>query len=254
MNSYKGSHIKSHKGSHMNSHKGSHMQNRSTTDRRPKRPYLRLAEGMAAASVAILASACGFFASDEEAATVTTAAIVGPISTVGSPGNTVTTLIVTTTSTTSTVPPLSVDSRLSTGGLGSVRIGHTLAQTASEGGANLTLSAGGTDECQIYTQQGWPEDITFAVVNDDLVRIDINAGPVKSVSGYGIGSTGADIRNAFGDRIEDGPTASAIQFVPVDEADADKRVIWQLGANDIVTALRVGRVPYVLSLNPCVPA
>ncbi|HCB34096.1 MAG TPA: hypothetical protein DEP69_02695 [Acidimicrobiaceae bacterium] len=211
-------------------------------------PAVRLA--LPVLAVALLAGACGFLSDDDDtAATTTTTA-----STATTTARLVTPAASDSTTTTAPEPQVSDSSKLSTAGLGPVSIGHALADAAAAAGVDLVPGPTSSDDCATYTFDGAAAGATVVAVNDEIVRIDIDSGPISTVSGYGIGATRAAIVAAFGVRIEDGPTDSGIQFVPLDEPDADKRVVWELDAAGTVTSLRTGRLPHVNSLRPCAAA
>ena len=146
---------------------------------------------------------------------------------------------------------LTIDSALSTAGLGTVQIGHSLELAQESSGQALTLLSDASESCKIYAAPAELGNVSFMVVDDEIVRIDINTGAIKTVSGYGIGSSRTELVAAFGARIQDGPADNEVQFVPVDTADADKRVIWQLDAGELATAMRTGRIPHVIAQGIC---
>lgn len=94
------------------------------------------------------------------------------------------------------------------------------------------------------------------VSDGEIVRVDVvDNADITTLSGYGIGSTTQELLDAFGDRIEQSPHPSSegeyVTFVPVDELDLDKRVIWETDEAGVVTAMRSGRVPFVDFIEGC---
>ena len=206
----------------------------------------------AAAAVALLVSACGLLSNDETDATTTTAADDGAMSETETDSPTMVTAAPTTTAAGETMaeddpgaPDVTDESKLSTAGLGPVQIGHSLDDARTAAGALLIAVPGGSDACRYYTVQNGPQGVRFLAVNAEIVRVDIEAGPITTISGYGIGSARSEIIEAFGDRIEDGPGLSAIQYVPVDSPDVDKRVVWEVDESGAVISLRAGRLPHI---------
>ena len=206
----------------------------------------------AAAALALLVSACGLLSDDETDATTTTAAADGAMTETEADTPTMVTAAPPTTAADDAMaedepdgPDVTVESKLSTAGLGPVQIGHSLDDARTAAGALLIAVPGGSDACRYYTVQNGPEGVRFLAVNAEIVRVDIEAGPITTISGYGIGSTRSEIIEAFGDRIEDGPGLSAIQYVPVDEPDIDKRVVWEVDEAGAVISLRAGRLPHI---------
>jgi len=162
-----------------------------------------------------------------------------------------------TTTTTTTQPPLQLtdNAKLSTAGLGPVRVGMTVEEGERVSGVNLVADDLGDEACRYYTPDRGPTGVSFMVSAGEIVRVDIASGSITTLSGYGVGSTKDEIVEAFGERIETSPhpftDGEYVVFVPVDEVDADKRVIWETDADGIVTAMRAGRVPFVDFTEGC---
>ncbi|WP_419945637.1 hypothetical protein [Candidatus Poriferisodalis sp.] len=212
----------------------------------------------AATATALLVSACGLLSNDDTDATTVTVAADGAMTDAEADVPAVATTPPTTAaaddeaaSDEAAVPDVTVESKLSTAGLGPVQIGHSLDDARTAVGALLIAVPGGSDACRYYTVQNGPEGVRFLAVDAEIVRVDIEAGPITTVSGYGIGSTRSEIVEAFGDRIEDGPGLSAIQYVPVDAPDIDKRVVWEVDEDGSVISLRAGRVPHIEPRMAC---
>ena len=205
----------------------------------------------AALATAMLVSACGLLSDDDTDATTTTAADDAMMSDTDDEPTAVVTAAPTTTAAGDAMsedeagPDVTVESKLSTAGLGPVQIGHSLEDARTAAGALMIAVPGGSDACRYYTVQNGPEGVRFLAVNSEIVRVDIESGPITTISGYGIGSTRSEIIEAFGDRIEDGPGLSAIQYVPVDAPDIDKRVVWEVDEAGAVISLRAGRLPHI---------
>lgn len=201
----------------------------------------------------MLVSACGLLSDDETDATTTTAADGEMMSDTASETDTgsVVTAAPTTTAADAmaaddgSAPNVTLESKLSTAGLGPVQIGHSLEDARTAAGSLMIAVPGGTDACRYFTVQNGPEGVRFLAVDSEIVRVDVDSGPITTVSGYGIGATQSEIIEAFGDRIEDGPGLSAIQYVPVDAPDVDKRVVWEVDETGAVISLRAGRLPHI---------
>ncbi|WP_419841268.1 hypothetical protein [Candidatus Poriferisodalis sp.] len=217
-----------------------------------------------ALAVSLLVSACGLLSDDNDDSTdaTTTTAADGSAASSVETATVTTTLVTVAPTTTSADAPADGDSgpaasnvttasKLSTAGLSPVQIGHTLQDAQTAAGALLIAVPGGTDACRYYTIQNGPQGVRLLAVNAEIVRVDIDAGPITTISGYGIGSTRSEIVEAFGNRIEDGPGLSAIQYVPVDTPDADKRVVWEIDEAGSVISLRAGRLPHITPRVGC---
>ena len=208
----------------------------------------------AALAAAALVGACGLLSDDSTDATTTTTttADVASAATADPAAANVVTAAPTSTAAVNAAaaaeesgPNVTAESRLSTAGLGPVQIGHALEDARAAAGALLIAVPGGTDACRYYTIQNGPEGVRLLAAEGEIVRVDVDSGPITTISGYGIGSTRSEIIERFGDRIEDGPGLSAIQYVPVDAPDADKRVVWEVDESGSVISLRAGRQPHI---------
>jgi hypothetical protein len=161
---------------------------------------------------------------------------------------------VSSTSTTeleNTDPLLTNAASLSTGGLGPVAIGMSLSEAEEAARVSFVLSPGGSESCRSYSPASGAVGVSFIFNGEKLVRIEILSGPIKTRSGYGLGSSKLEIMNAFGERIQESASGDNISYVPVDKKDLEKRVIWQVDENDIVTSLRSGIVPHIAPLLSC---
>lgn len=149
-------------------------------------------------------------------------------------------------------PRLTRDSTISTVGLGAVTFGLTVPQAVTASGSAM-LACEPISECYRVTPASAPPGISFLVHASTIERVDIVDGPVKTLSGYGVGSTDEQLVAAFGDKLErqvvDADTVELI-FVPTDVGDADFRVVFTVEGG-VVTTYRSGRLPMILQDDPC---
>jgi hypothetical protein len=156
-----------------------------------------------------------------------------------------------------TTTALAVDAKVSTGGLGAVRIGAQ-ADAAAEAAGTAFVDEGaaiGPSACHYVTATG-VNGVRFMVADGLIVRIDIDAGPIETISGAHIGSTRDDIIGLFGDKITAeahpaDPAGELLVFVPADAAEADRRVVFETDGSGTVVRYRTGRVPEVLYVEGC---
>jgi hypothetical protein len=148
-------------------------------------------------------------------------------------------------------PLLTNAASLSTGGLGPVNIGMTLSEAERAARVAFVLLPGGSESCRSYSPESGAVGVSFIFNDEKLVRIEILSGPIKTRSGYGLGSSKLEIMNAFGERIQESASGDNISYVPVDKKDLEKRVIWQVDGNNIVTSLRSGVLPHITPLLSC---
>ena len=152
-------------------------------------------------------------------------------------------------------PAFSSADKLTTAGLGSMFFGMT-PDEASEALPTLWTGGpeGGTPRCYLLAPANGPSGVVVTIYNSSIERVDITNPSVTTRSGASVGSTEAQLHELFGARLVVSPYAdgsgNSIQYVPVDEADADYRVIWETdGAT--VTSMRAGRLPAVAPTEPC---
>jgi hypothetical protein len=166
----------------------------------------------------------------------------------------------TATTATATATTLGVDAKISTTGLGAVRIGAQADAAADAAGAALVEegAAVGPSACH-YVTAPEVDGVRFMVADGMIVRIDVDGGPIETLSGARIGSTKEDIVGLFGDKIttEPHPTDPAgelLVFVPADAAEADRRVVFETDGSGTVVRYRTGRLPEVLYVDGCTDA
>ena len=112
----------------------------------------------------------------------------------------------------------------------------------------------GTPRCYLIAPANGPGGLVFTVYNSSIERVDVTNSSISTRSGASVGSTEAQLHELFGERLVVSPKAdgsgNSIQFVPVDEADAAYRVIWETDGTS-VTSMRAGRLPAVAPAEPC---
>ncbi|MGY9074546.1 MAG: hypothetical protein ACKVHU_16550 [Acidimicrobiales bacterium] len=201
-------------------------------------------------SAMLLLGACGD--SDAGSATFVEPTALAPQSTTSTAPTTV------PPTTTTTLPPLQLtnSAKISTAGLGPVRIGMTVKEAERLTGVTLVADEIGDNSCRYHVPDRGVTGVGFMVADGEVVRVDVWEGAISTLSGIGIGSTADEITELFGTKLETqthpyDPDGQYLVLVPVDKGDADKRVIWEIDAEGLVTAFRAGRVPYVEFIEGC---
>lgn len=98
---------------------------------------------------------------------------------------------------------LTDQSRLTMTGIGPVRTGMTIEEASQAAGLTVRLepdsfiSGVPGEGCGFAEAVGGPEGVSFMVVDHRIVRVDVIAGAVTTVSGIGMGSTEADIQATY---------------------------------------------------------
>lgn len=150
-------------------------------------------------------------------------------------------------------PTLSANSSVSTVGLDEVQFGMSLTAAQEAAGTAFTpLTPVG--DCYLVEPDEAPDGITFWVTAGTIERVDITEPFVTTRSGFGVGNTEQEILDWQPDQIEITPLADGsgnlLTFVPVDEADAQFRVVFQTNGAQVVKFWS-GRLPIVNELDGC---
>jgi len=213
--------------------------------------------------LALLAAACS---SDGEAATTVTSGVTTSApqtTTTTSPPPTTTTVFTPTTvapDSEGTLPSgasLTQSSKLSTVGLGPVRVGMTVAEAEAAAGMKLPGEPDPaiSPDCYFVEPESGIPGVGFMVNEGRIGRVDVYAsGTVTTQSGARIGMTEQEIIALFPDRIEESfeyrVDGKALVFVPVDEVDRDFRVVFEVDGG-FVTGMRGGILPAVQLNEGC---
>ncbi|MCP3937934.1 MAG: hypothetical protein GY708_21505 [Actinomycetia bacterium] len=147
---------------------------------------------------------------------------------------------------------LTDSARVSTIGLGPVYVGDTIELVAEKIGVELEAipDVAGDETCRYHTAPGGPPGVSFVVTYGRVSRVDIESPSIITTrSGAGIGSTREDIIGLFGDKIvvsSNGATGGEdLTYVPVDDKDANLRIVFETNAEGVVVRFRTGQLPEV---------
>jgi len=159
------------------------------------------------------------------------------------------------------------DQPLSLRGMGVIETGMTVAQAQAAVGGTL-VAVNTLDGCSHAVLAGDPSSPSFMVItyqpdgpnlpflDGTIERIELEPNQA-TLSGIRIGSTEADVRAAYGDRLEVTPHKYTFDqggeyftFVPTDAADKNYRVIMET-FDDRVTQIRSGLLPAVEFVEGC---
>ena len=140
-------------------------------------------------------------------------------------------------------------------GIGPVRVGMTLAEASAAAGKPIVAKPAPSPECGHADPEGGPEGVSFMVVSDHIARVDVASGPVKTLSGAGIGDTEAQVQAKYGNKLEVSPhkyvpEGHYLTLVPTDPADAGFRLIFETDGTK-VTRFRAGKQPEASYVEGC---
>lgn len=88
---------------------------------------------------------------------------------------------------------------------GSVRIGMTVPQLSKALGKKIAVPTDPHEASCFYASPRGREDIWFMIVKGIVSRIDVSAPSIPAIRGARVGQSIAEVRRAFGSRIEETP-------------------------------------------------
>jgi len=155
-------------------------------------------------------------------------------------------------------PQLTASSTITTGGLGPVRIGMSVAEATKAAGRIIlaptdpNYSAG--QGCAFVVVDGL-QGVAFMVNNGVIRRVDIDEGPISTSSGARIGSTEQEIKDLFPGIItvtDHNYIAGGhyLTLTPTAESLKDDRVVFETDGQ-VVTSFRAGKTPQVEYVEGC---
>lgn len=152
---------------------------------------------------------------------------------------------------------LSARSKLTTDGLGPVKVGMTLARAerAAGGRFRVNRNAGGAN-CFIATLRGGPRGVYFFGTEQRIATVNAGRGSrVRTPSGARVGTSEGRVKSLFPGRIRVTPHKYTkgghyLTFVPRDKADANRRIVFETDGRK-VTIIRAGRLPEVGYVEGC---
>lgn len=144
---------------------------------------------------------------------------------------------------------------LTTDGLGPLQVGMTPADVSRVLGKTVTPQyLGEGTECGTVSPYGGahpPVDLMFS--NDRLVVVSAFSGPLRTPSGFGIGTPESAIRSKFGNALE----VTQHEYVPQGHylsftatSDPSHRLVFETDGS-AVTAMHGGKSPYVNYVEGC---
>jgi len=155
-------------------------------------------------------------------------------------------------------PQLSESSKITTGGLGPVRIGMSVAEATKAAGRVILAPTPGaptaSPDCAFAVVDGLP-GVAFMVISGVIRRVDIDEGTISTSSGAHIGSTEKEIKDLFPGIITVSDHAYVegghyLTLTPTAENLKDDRVVFETDGQ-VVTSYRAGKVPEVEFIEGC---
>ena len=153
---------------------------------------------------------------------------------------------------------LTNQSKVYINGIGSVRVGMTIAEASKAAGTKLIRESGYETNlsCFYVKPQGEPKDIGFMVTNKRISRVDVwNNKSIITLSGAKIGDTESRIKSLYPGQIQVTPHKYVegghdLIFIPKDAVDKNYRLLFETDGKR-VTRFRAGKLPEVEFVEGC---
>jgi len=151
---------------------------------------------------------------------------------------------------------LTTQSKISTVGLGPVRVGMTKREATEAAGRALRFLGPATGNCRQMKPRRGPVKAVFMLIDGRVARVDVDQPSITTRSGVGVGDTEAKVRSTYPGRIRRSPHqyvpgGEYLEFVPRDSSEQDYRVIFETNAANRVTLIRAGTLPGVRYAEGC---
>lgn len=154
---------------------------------------------------------------------------------------------------------LTNQSKVYINGIGSVRVGMTVAEASKAAGTKLIQASSGGEEhgCFYFHPQREPKGVDFMVLNGRIARVDVAENKsITTLSGAKIGDTEAKIKSLYPGQIQVTPHEYVqgghyLTLVPKDRADKNYRIVFETDGKR-VTTFRSGKRPEVEYIEGCV--
>ena len=147
------------------------------------------------------------------------------------------------TTTTRSPERLTSDARVRMDGIGPLRIGMTVDEASAAAGTPIRVGADDFGGCR-YAWLPAFEGLDLLVVDGRIARVGVGDGPLRTVSGIGIGATEAEVHRVYGSRItverhRYHPTGHYLVYVAADPSLQEFSLLFETDGR-VVTAFRSG--------------
>ena len=142
-------------------------------------------------------------------------------------------------------------------GIGPVRAGMAPREAESALGAQIVWPNGSDPGrgCAFVTWRGAPAGVHLMVENGTVARVDVDSVAVATAEGIRVGSSEAEVRSAYGNRLTTmphkyEPKGHYLVVTPASAADSIFRLVFETDGQR-VTRYRAGRLPAVQYVERC---
>jgi hypothetical protein len=152
-------------------------------------------------------------------------------------------------------PALKPSSRISTQGLGPVRIGMTQSQAERAAGTAIVSGGGSIGGCRYARPRNRAIRASFMLIRNRIARVDAFKRGIATRSGVRVGDSERSVRRLFAGRLAVQkhhyvPAGFYLEVVPRDAKDANRRVVFETDGRRI-RYIRAGRLPEVRYIEGC---
>ena len=161
------------------------------------------------------------------------------------------------TTTTTTRPPerLTSEARLRMDGIGPIRVGMTVDQASAAAGVPIRVGDDEFGNCR-YAWVPAFEGLDIFVIDGRIARVGVGDGPIRTVSGIGIGATEAEVHRVYGSRITVerhiyAPTGHYLVYTAADPSLQQFSLLFETDGR-VVTTFRSGLKGAVARPEGCV--
>lgn len=159
---------------------------------------------------------------------------------------------------TTTPTKITNKSKLAINGIGSIKVGMSVAEASKASGIKLVAGSTDNSSCTYVRPQGAPKGISFMVTNGRIARVDVyDNKSITTLSGAKIGDTEARIKALYPGQIKVTPHEYTgymgghyLTFVPKDQSDLGYRVVFETDGKRVVN-FRSGKLPEVEYVEGC---
>jgi hypothetical protein len=146
-------------------------------------------------------------------------------------------------------------SKLSTAGLGPVKIGMSRERAERAAGMDLVWMGPALNGCRYLRPQDRDVRASFMVRNRRIVRVDVHRRGIRTVSGFRVRDREQAVRDRFAGRLRITPHEYVqggwyLEYVPRDREDRNRRVVFETDG-ERVTYIRAGRLPEARWIEGC---
>jgi hypothetical protein len=146
-------------------------------------------------------------------------------------------------------------SKLSTAGLGPVKIGMTKARAERAAGMEMRRLGPALGNCRYMRPENRSIRASFMLTGRRIARVDVHRRGIRTVSGFRVGAAEQDVRDHFAGRLRITPHVYIeggwyLEFVPRNPDNRNRRVVFETDGERVIY-IRGGRLPEARWIEGC---